>query len=101
MADRWVDGKGTIDTVFGARTLAVDPERNLLLTGSLVTNMLDVVDLATHKRLIQYYVGPWLRSICVDAKAGVAYVSSIDGLYRVNYMSRLRDRKLALARSEK
>lgn len=81
--------KGSIPTVFGVRTLAVDPERNLLLTASLATNMLDVVDLKTHQRVAKYYVAPWLRDICLDTKAGFAYVSSTEGLFRVQYTSRL------------
>jgi DNA-binding beta-propeller fold protein YncE len=81
--------KGTIGTVFGVRTLAVDPERNLLLSASLATNMVDVIDLRTRKRAAKYYVGPWLRSICLDTRAGVAYVSSTEGLFAVNYASRL------------
>ena len=84
--------KGAIDTVFGVRTLAVDPERNLLLTASLATNMLDVIDLSTYKRLAQYYVAPWLRAICPDTKAGVAYVASTEGLFIVNYTARLHRR---------
>ena len=85
--------KGVIDTVFGVRTLAVDPERYLLLTASLATNMVDVIDLSTYQRLAEYYVTPWLRSICVDTKAGVAYVSSTEGLFRVDYTARLKGRK--------
>lgn len=81
--------KGTIDTVFGVRTLAVDEKRNLLLTASLVTNMLEVIDLRTDKRMARYYLGPWLRSICVDDKSGVAYVSSIDLPFKVNYLARV------------
>jgi len=81
--------RGSIPTVFGVRTLAVDSERNLLLTASLATNMLDVVDLKTYKRVTKYYVAPWLHDICLDTKAGVAYVSSTEGLFRVRYTSRL------------
>jgi len=81
--------KGSIGTVFGVRTLAVDPVRNLLLAGSLVSNMLDVIDLETRARVAKYYVGPWLRTIALDSAAGVAYVSSIEGLFRVNYATRI------------
>jgi hypothetical protein len=80
---------GFIPTVFGVRTLAVDSERNLLLTASLATNMLDVIDLKTYERVTKYYVAPWLHDICLDTKAGVAYVSSTEGLFRVQYTSRL------------
>src|SRR5215471_11451148 len=80
---------GSIATVFGVRTLAVDPERNLLLTASLATNMLDVIDLKTYRPLANYYVAPWLHDICLDTKNGVAYVSSTEGLFRVQYTSRL------------
>jgi|GEM_PF-6248792 len=81
--------KGAISTVFGVRTLAVDPERNLLLTASLATNMVDVVDLKTYRRVAKYYVAPWLHDICLDIRAGFAYVSSTEGLFRVQYTSRL------------
>lgn len=81
--------RGSIPTVFGVRTLAVDAERNLLLTASLATNMLDVIDLKTHRRAAEYYIAPWLHDICVDTKAGFAYVSSTEGLFRVRYTSRL------------
>ena len=85
--------KGTIDTVFGVRTLAIDPERRLLLTASLATNMVDVIDLGTYQRLAKYYVAPWLRSISPDTKSGVAYVSSTEGLFSVNYTARLKPRQ--------
>jgi len=81
--------RGSIPTVFGVRTLAVDSERNLLLTASLATNMLDVIDLKTYKRITKYYVAPWLHDICLDTKNGVAYVSSTEGLFRVRYSARL------------
>ena len=80
---------GSIATVFGVRTLAVDSKRNLLLTASLATNMLDVIDLKTYRRVAQYYVAPWLHDISLDTKAGFAYVSSTEGLFRVQYTSRL------------
>jgi hypothetical protein len=86
---RTLEFKGTIPTVFGVRNVAVDPTRNLLLTVSGFNNKLDVIDLQSRKRLAQYYIAPWLRSIALDAKTGVAYVSSVGGLYRVNYIARL------------
>jgi hypothetical protein len=67
----------------------VDAERNLLLTASLATNMLDVIELKTHRRVAKYYIAPWLHDICLDTKAGLAYVSSTEGLFRVRYTSRL------------
>jgi DNA-binding beta-propeller fold protein YncE len=84
--------KGAFDTVFGVRTLAVDPERNLLLAASLATNNVDVIDLSTYERQAKYYVGPWLRDISLDTKAGVAYISSTEGLFRINYTARLKQR---------
>ena len=79
--------KGSIATVFGVRTLAVDSERNLLLTASLATYMGDVIDIKTFRRVAQHYVAPWLRDICLDTKTGFAYVSSTEGLFRVQYAS--------------
>jgi DNA-binding beta-propeller fold protein YncE len=81
--------KGRISSVLGVRALGVDSERNLLLAGSLSNNMLDVIDLKTNTRVAQYWIGPWLRKISVDSKRGFAIVSSIEGLFRVNYLSRI------------
>jgi hypothetical protein len=88
-----LEPRGMIDTTFGVRTLAVDAERNLVLAGSLATNAVDVIDLGTHKRVAKYYVAPWLRSICVNVRAGKAYVSSTEGLFAVDYTSRLPENK--------
>jgi hypothetical protein len=76
--------KGIIKSSLGVRTLKVDAKRNLLLTLSLVTNILDVIDLSTHQSINKYYLAPWLRSIVIDGK-GTAYVSSFTGLFRVRY----------------
>ncbi len=81
--------KGSIRTVFGVRTLAVDTAHNLLLDASLATNKVDVIDLGTGARLATYYVGPWLRAIALDAARGRAYVSSTEGLFAVDYLSRV------------
>jgi len=76
--------KGRIKSSFGVRTLAVDAKRNLLLTLSLVTNILDVIDLNTYQSVKRYYLSPWLRSIVLDGD-GTAYVSSFSGLFRITY----------------
>lgn len=76
--------KGEIKSSFGVRTMAVDAKRNLLLTVSLVTNILDVIDLDTYQSIKRYYLAPWLRSIALDG-SGNAYVSSFTSLFRVNY----------------
>jgi hypothetical protein len=77
--------KGSIPSLFGARAIAVDPARHLLLSGSLVTNMLEVIDLNSQTRLASYYIGPWLRTISLDSEAGVAYISTHEGLFKVQY----------------
>lgn len=76
--------KGQIKSSFGVRTMAVDTKRNLLLTISLVTNIMDVIDLNTHQSIKRYYLAPWLRSIVLDGN-GTAYVSGYKGLFSVNY----------------
>ena len=88
-----LEPKGRINTVFGVRTLTIDPVRNLLLTGSMVTNRLDVIDLKRNARVAQYYVAPWLRTIALDTRAGIAYVSSTEGLFRVDYTAGLSPRE--------
>jgi len=81
--------KGILSTTFGARTLAVDPIRNLLFAGSLLSNKVDVIDIGAQRSIGKYYVGPWLRTILVDSASGIAYVSSKEGLFRVDYVSKL------------
>jgi hypothetical protein len=53
--------------------------------GSLVTHQLEVIDLDSQRRLAIYYVGPWLRSLSLDVEAGQAYLSSHEGLFRIQY----------------
>lgn len=91
-----LESKGIIPTVFGVRTHAVDAGRDLVLTGSLLTNQLEVVDLATHERLARYRLGPHLRSIALDTERGIAYVSSRFGLFEVSYLDRLPERYRAI-----
>jgi hypothetical protein len=79
-------GKPAIDTVFGARGLAVDPARDLLLVSSFLTNELDVIDLKTRRSLRRYRLGPWLRDVLVVSDEGVAFVASRYGVYRLNYL---------------
>jgi hypothetical protein len=77
--------KGTIQTVFGGRAIAVDAERRLLLCGSLVTHTLEVIDLTTQQRVAEFYLGPWLRTVVLDTRNGIAFVSSHAGLFTVHY----------------
>jgi hypothetical protein len=77
--------RGTVPGVFGIRVLAIDHTRQWLLGGSLATGTVVVIDLNTGKRLASHYLGPWLRTIVVDAGRGVAYVSSNGALYVLRY----------------
>lgn len=81
-----LEAKPPIKTVFGARGLAIDPERDLLLVSSFLTNEVDVIDLKTGRSLRRYRLGPWLRDIDVVSGEGVAYVASRYGLYRLDYL---------------
>lgn len=82
--------KGAIPSLFGARAIAVDPVRRLLLVGSLVTHRLEVVDLDSHQRLAVYYIGPWLRSLSLDVEAGQAYLSTHEGVFTIQYSNLLQ-----------
>ena len=77
--------KGKIKTMFGVRSLALDPERNLLLTGGLVTNVIDVIDLDTYQRIDRIYIGPWARTIVLDTETGDAYASTIEKVVKFHY----------------
>ena len=76
---------GKIKTSPGDRTLAFDPQRNLLLTGNFIDNRVRVVDLTTHEVTKTFYLGPWIRTITLDVDTGVAYISSIRGLFKLVY----------------
>jgi DNA-binding beta-propeller fold protein YncE len=81
-----LERKGAIKTLFGARAIAVDAIHNLIVCGSLVTNRLEVIDLTTQQRIAEYYVGPWQRTITLDSQAGIVYVSTHEGIFKVNYL---------------
>lgn len=80
-----LDFTGEINTRFGIRTLSIDSQRNLLLVGNFMNNQLDVIDPVTNKHLNSYYLGPWIRTIALDMENGIAYVSTVRGLFKVNY----------------
>jgi len=77
--------KGRIETSLGARTLTLDTKRNLLLVGNFINNHMQVIDMNTYKPVASYYIGPWIRTIALDLDGGVAYVSTIHNLFRVEY----------------
>lgn len=81
---------GRIASNFGDRTLALDPNRNLLLVGNFLNGRLEVVDLATKKSTTSFYLGPWIRTIALDMENGIAYVSTVRGLFKVNYASTIK-----------
>jgi len=77
--------RGEIKSVFGVRVMAIDTQRDWLVSGSLVTGQIEVQELATGKVLQRIYLGPWLRSIVVDPQTATAYVSANGALYKVPY----------------
>lgn len=79
---------GTLPSIFGVRSLAVDDKRGWLLCGSLSTGMLVVNDLHSGKAVRSFYLGPWLRTIVLHPESGTAYVSSNGALYKVSYDNR-------------
>ena len=81
-----LEEKDPINTVFGARGLAVDVDRDLLLVSSFLTNQVDVIDLKTGSSLRRYRLGPWMRDIRVLSDEGVAFVASRYALYRLHYL---------------
>ncbi len=95
-ADR-LTPKGSIPALFGARAIAIDERRQLLLCGNIATGHLLVIDLRTGKRLTRRYLGPWLRTIQLGIDSGIAYVSANGALYAVQYASPLPDSALHIA----
>ncbi|MCB9144354.1 MAG: WD40 repeat domain-containing protein [Anaerolineales bacterium] len=81
-----LNAKGFIRSSFGVRTLAVDPERNLLITGNFLNGRITVQDLNTEKKTASYYLAPWIRTIELDTVNGYAYISTLQGLFQVKYI---------------
>jgi hypothetical protein len=80
-----LQSKGSFPSMFGVRAIAIDTKDNILLSGSLATGQLDVVDLRNGKRRSSYYLGPWLRTIELLPERGLAYVSSNGSIFEVRY----------------
>jgi hypothetical protein len=80
-----LEPRGSIATIFGVRTIALDSVRNLLLCGSIATGEIEIIDMDSGRRKATHYLGPWLRTIQLDAERGIAYVSSNGALYRLRY----------------
>lgn len=80
--------KGRIKTSLGDRTIAIDSDRNLLIVGNFFNNKIKVVDLNTQETLKSFYLGPWIRTIALDTKNGVAYISTVRNLFKVTYADR-------------
>lgn len=79
--------KGKIKTSIGDRTLALDQTRNLLLVGNFVNNYVQVIDLTTYQRISRFYIGPWIRTIALDTKNGIAYISTIKNIFKLTYVN--------------
>ncbi len=80
-----LEATGRIKASLGDRTLTLDTTRNLLLTGNFMNNRLVVIDLTTNKPISSFYLGPWIRTIALDTEKGLAYVSTVRGMFRVTY----------------
>lgn len=77
---------GKINVSIGDRTMTIDPNRNLLLVGNFINNRMQVIDLKTYEPIASFYIGPWIRTISLDVKNGIAYVSTVRNLFKVNYV---------------
>lgn len=74
-----------IKSSLGDRTLSIDYQRNLLFTGNFMNGRLTVIDLSTQKKVASYYLGPWIRTIALNNEKGIAYVSTVRGLFTIKY----------------
>lgn len=84
---RTLTPRGAFPVIFGVRVMAIDRARGVMLAGSLVTGQVAMVNLADRSVIHKWYLGPWLRSIVVDPRRGVAFVSSQKTLYELDYRS--------------
>lgn len=79
--------KGKIETSIGDRTLALDQSRNLLLVGNFINNYVQIIDLTTYQPISRFYIGPWIRTITLDTKKGIAYISTIKNIFKLTYIN--------------
>src|SRR5688572_3539139 len=77
--------KGYFPAPFGARAIALDERRQLLLCGNIATGYVLIIDLRTETPVTRHYLGPWLRTITLRVESGTAYISSNGALYRLEY----------------
>jgi hypothetical protein len=77
--------KGYFSAPFGARAIALDERRQLLLCGNIATGYVVTMDLRSGAQVKRYYLGPWLRTITLRVDSGTAYISSNGALYRLKY----------------
>lgn len=75
---------GSIPTGLGARGLAVDAERGLVVSSSLYNGQVQVADSATGEMLRVYPVGGHVKDIAVDSARGLAYFWGQCGLQRLD-----------------
>ncbi len=75
-----------IPTQRGVRALAVDPERGLLVTGSVLSGRVEVQRLADGEVLDSFgTLMPMIREIALDTERGEAIVATWTVLYRLPY----------------
>lgn len=75
---------GRIPTGLGARALALDRRRDLLLASSVYDGALTVCRASTGGRLAWLHVGGHVKDIAVDEERGLAWLSSRCGMFRVD-----------------
>lgn len=80
-----LENSGGIKGMIGDRTLTLDTERDLLFIGNFLNGRLTIIDPATGTPIERHYLGPWIRTIALDMESGIAYVSTVRGLFQVKY----------------
>jgi hypothetical protein len=70
----------------GVRAIAVDDEHGLLLAASFVSGFVDLIDLASGRRLARQYVGKYCRIIRPDPPTRRAFITlTYEGLFVLRY----------------
>ncbi len=77
--------KKRIPTLLGARPMAYDDLHDLLIVGSLITGEVEIIDLEHDTRFRKKTFAYYQRDITLDKKRRRAYISSVNGLYYLDY----------------
>jgi len=69
---------------FGARPIAIDESRRLVVVGNMYDGRLSVFRIDDGERVLETHLGGYMKSVHVDAARGKAYTGCACGIYEID-----------------